>query len=169
MTWRRKISWTFFDIWTLHLSISGVDAEILKRECALFRPPWLAGEKIFRFQMVLKCWINVRNYKRLAKYFYQYFQIFFIFIDKIFFSKFLIQQLVRRDKLRKVTLCVIIGCFVKPFKMIINHFCFFVFFVSLFLKVFHSAIMAFWGISKEKLGTANNWKWQIKFLFQKHF
>ena len=33
--------------------------------------------------MVWKGLNNVRNYKFLAKYFYQYFQIFSIFIDKI--------------------------------------------------------------------------------------
>ena len=65
------------------LNYPGVDAEILKRGDPLCRPPWLAGEKSFRFQMVLIGRNNVRNYKFLAKYFYQYFQIFSIFIDKI--------------------------------------------------------------------------------------
>ena len=31
----------------------------------------------------------------------------------------------RKDKLRKVGLCFITGCFIKPFKMIINHFFYF--------------------------------------------
>ena len=31
----------------------------------------------------------------------------------------------RKEKLRKVGLCFISGCFVKPFKMIINHFIYF--------------------------------------------
>ena len=43
----------------------------------------LAGEENFRFQTVLKGQSNVRNYKFLAKYFYHFFQIFSIFIDKI--------------------------------------------------------------------------------------
>ena len=47
------------------------------------RPPWLAGEENFRFQMVLKGQNNVQNSKFFLKYLYQYFQIFSIFIDKI--------------------------------------------------------------------------------------
>ena len=31
----------------------------------------------------------------------------------------------REEKLRKVRLCFITGCFIKPFKMIINHFLYF--------------------------------------------
>ena len=31
----------------------------------------------------------------------------------------------RKEKLRKVGLCFITGCFIKPFKMIINHFFYF--------------------------------------------
>ena len=31
----------------------------------------------------------------------------------------------RKEKLRKVELCFISGCFIKPFKMIINHFLYF--------------------------------------------
>ena len=40
----------------------------------------LADKEKFRFQMVYKGQNNVRNYKFLAKYFCQYFQIFSIFI-----------------------------------------------------------------------------------------
>ena len=36
---------------TLHSS-TGADPEIFKKGGALWRPPWLAGEKKFRFQMV---------------------------------------------------------------------------------------------------------------------
>ena len=46
----------------------------------LCRPPWLVDEENFSFQMVYKGQNNVRNYKFLAKYFYQYFQIFSIVI-----------------------------------------------------------------------------------------
>ena len=46
----------------------------------LCRPPRLATEENFRFQMVWKGQNNVRNYKFWAKYFYQYFQFFSIFI-----------------------------------------------------------------------------------------
>ena len=31
----------------------------------------------------------------------------------------------RKEKLRKIGLCFITGCFIKPFKMIINHFFYF--------------------------------------------
>ena len=56
------------------------DPEILKSGGALYRPPWFADEENIRFQMVGKGQNNVRNYKFLSKYFYQHFQIFFIFI-----------------------------------------------------------------------------------------
>ena len=56
------------------------DPEFLKRGGTLCQLPQLADEKNFRFQMVSKGQNNVRNYKFLAKYFYQYFQIFSAFI-----------------------------------------------------------------------------------------
>ena len=37
-------------------------------------------------------------------------------------GKTLIQQLMRKEKLRKVGFYFIIRCFIKPFTMIINHF-----------------------------------------------
>ena len=37
-------------------------------------------------------------------------------------EKTLMQQSVRKEKLRKVGLCFITGCFIKSFNMIINHF-----------------------------------------------
>ena len=73
----------------------------------------------------------------MTKYFYQYFQILFIFTyDKSlmmksyqlfkFYERFyeerertLIQQSMRIKKLRKVRFCVITSCFIKPFKLII--------------------------------------------------
>ena len=60
--------------------LSGADPEILERGGALYRPTWLMYEENFRFQMVWKGQNNVRNYKFSAKYFYQHFQIFFIFL-----------------------------------------------------------------------------------------
>ena len=72
--------------------------------------------------------------KSLAKYFYQHFQIFSIFICNESLSmkyyqffktcqrfgkeieKTLIQQSMRKEKLREV------GCFIKSFNIIINHF-----------------------------------------------
>ena len=96
--------------------------------------------KKFRFQMVQKGQNNVRNYKVLAKLLYQHFQIFSIFTHSgrlpmksyQFFKickhfdkereKTLMQQSMRKEKLRKVGLCFIKGCFIKSFNMIINHF-----------------------------------------------
>ena len=37
-------------------------------------------------------------------------------------KKTLVQQSMREEKLRKVGLCFITGCFIKSFNMIINHF-----------------------------------------------
>ena len=76
----------------------------------------------------------------MAKYFYKYFQIFSIFtynrsltmksfqffkICKRFDKKrekTLIQQSMRKEKLRKAVLCSVTDYFTKPFKRIINHF-----------------------------------------------
>ena len=59
---------------------TGADPEILKRGGVLCRPPWLADEENTRSQMVHRGQNKVRNYKCLAKYFYQCFQIFSVFI-----------------------------------------------------------------------------------------
>ena len=58
-------------------------------------------------------------------------------------EKTLIQRSIRKEKLRKVGLCFITGCFIKPFKMIINFF--------LFFRLIRGAIFAL-----KKLGTANS-------------
>ena len=42
-------------------------------------------------------------------------------------EKTLMQQSMRKEKLRKVGLCFITDCFIKSFDMIINHFFFFCF------------------------------------------
>ena len=60
-------------VWQYSVSKAGADSDILKMGGALCLPPWLDDEENFRFQMVLK--------KILAKYFFQYFQIFSIFIS----------------------------------------------------------------------------------------
>ena len=96
-----------------------------------------ATRKILDFRCS-KGQINGRNYKFLAKYFFQYFQIFSIFIyneslpiksyqfSKIYKrfhkekEKTLTQQSMRKEKLRKVGT----GYFIKPFKITINHFFF---------------------------------------------
>ena len=84
----------------------------------------------------------------------QYFQIFFIFtynesLPKKSYQFFKINKSFRRKKkktLRKVALCFITGCFIKPFKMIMifsqQLFLFARFFFI--LKVFRRAIFAFW-------------------------
>ena len=51
-------------------------------------------------------------------------------------EKTLMQQSVRKEKLRKVGLCFITGCFIKSFNMIINHF-------FCFRKLMRSLIFAF--------------------------
>ena len=51
-------------------------------------------------------------------------------------KKTLTQQSIRKKKMRKVGPCLVTGCFIKPFKMIINHF-------FLFLKLIRSAVFAF--------------------------
>ena len=125
----------------------------MKKDGALCRLPWLVDKENFRFQIVQKRQNNVRNYKLLTKYFYQHFQIFSIFIyneslpmkSYQFFKickrfdkereKTLMQQSMRKEKLRKVGLCFITGCFIKSFNMIINHF--------LFRKLICSPIFAF--------------------------
>ena len=90
----------------------------------------------------------------MTKYFYRYFQIFSIFIyneslpmkSYQFFKickrfdkereKTLMQQSMRKEKLRKVGLCFITDCFIKSFNMIINQF--------LFRKLIRSPIFGFW-------------------------
>ena len=54
----------------------------------------------------------------------------------------------RKVKLRKIGLCVITGCSIKPFKMIVNHF-FYIYFSSTF-----AAQLWFFniGISKGEIG-----------------
>ena len=42
--------YTYFESFQIHQL--GADPEILKRGDALSQPPWLAGEKGFRFQMI---------------------------------------------------------------------------------------------------------------------
>ena len=79
----------------------------------------------------------------MAIYFYQYFQIFSIFMCNRslptksfqFFKSYkpfgkkrektLIQQSTRKEKLRKVILCSITDCFTKRFERVINHFLYF--------------------------------------------
>ena len=59
-----------------------------------------------------------------------------ITLESIISISIFIQQSIRKEKLRKVGLCFITCCFIKPFKMIINFF-------FKFLKLIHSAIFAF--------------------------
>ena len=122
----------------------------------------------------------------LAKYFYQHFQVFSILIyNKSFpmksyqFFKIcksidtereetLMQSSMRKERLRKVRLGFISGCFITSFNMIINQF-------LLFCKLIRSPIFAFWyqddarNIKREsrKRQIAKNGKSQ--YLFQKYF
>ena len=65
-------------------------------------------------------------------------------------EKTLMQQSMRKEKLRKVGLCFITGCFIKSFNMIINHFsCFASAFAAQFLL---SDIRMMQEISKGELG-----------------
>ena len=83
----------------------------------------------------------------------------FLSIKSYQFTKFLIQQSVKKEKLRKVGLCVITGCFIKLFKMIGNHFSF------CFSSSFTARLWLF-DIRDIKREIGND-KWQIKYLFQK--
>ena len=120
----------------------------------------------------------------MAKYFYQHFQIFSIFIyneslpmkSYQFFKiykhfdkekdKTLMQQSMRKEKLRNLGLCFITGCFIKSFNMIT---------IFLFCKLIHSPIFAFWYQDDKrniKSGSrrpqkAKNGK--LQYLFQKQF
>ena len=132
--------------------------------------------------MVWKGQNNVRNYKFLAKYFHQYFQIFSNFymqwkladeILSIFQNlqtngkereKTFIQQLMRKEKLIKVRLCFITDCFIIPFKMII------IFFISQAHSLRNFCfLISRWckKYEKEKLGMANCWKLQITIFISK--
>ena len=57
----------------------------------------------------------------------------------------------RKAKLKNIGFCFITGCFIKPFKIIIDQ-------SVLFLKLIRRAIFAFryQGFQKGKLGTANS-------------
>ena len=80
-------------------------------------------------------------------------------------KKTFIQHSMRKEKLRKVGVCLITGCYIKSFNMIINHF--------LFQKLIRSPIFAFSyqdDARNIKRGNrerqiARNSKWQ--YLFQK--
>ena len=72
--------------------------------------------------------------------FYQFFKICKRFDQEG--EKTVKQQSMRKEKLRKVGLCFITGCFKKPFNMIINHF--------LFSKLICSPIFAFFVIRRCK-------------------
>ena len=114
---------------------------------------------------------NVTNYKFLAKYFYQHFQIFSIFIynESLPMKSYqlfkickhfdqereitLTQHSTRKEKLRKVGLCFMTGYFVKSFNVINNHFfCIGSSFAAQFLLLY---IRMMQGISK---GGVRNWK-----------
>ena len=65
---------------------------------------------------------------------YQFFKVYKHFGKER--EKTAIQKSKRKEKLSKVGLCFITGCFIEPFKMIINHF--------FILQAIHSKIFAFY-------------------------
>ena len=79
---------------------------------------------------------------------YQFFKIYKRFAKGK--RKTLIQQSVRRENLRKVGLCFITGCFIKPFKIIITDF--FYFTSSFTAQVLLFAIRKTQEISKGEIG-----------------
>ena len=101
------------------LYFAEADPEILKKGGTLCWAPCLAAGANFRFQVVERVENDVKNCKFLAKYFFQYFQIFSIFlyneswlmkfyqffkINKRFYKKrekTLIQQTMRKRKTEK--------------------------------------------------------------------
>ena len=95
-------------------------------------------------------------------------------------EKTLIQQSMRKEKLRKYGLCVITGYFIKPFKMTINHFFFNRSFCSqdfcfLFPKLVRSAIFVFYYQDDAGNIKRGNWERQIarngklQYSFRKQF
>ena len=66
-------------------------------------------------------------------------------------EKTLIQQSMRKEKLRKAVLCSVTDCFTKPFKRIINHF--FYFECSFTVQFLLFEIRMTQEISKGEIGT----------------
>ena len=133
--------------------ISRADPEIQKMEGAVCRPPCLADQENFRFQVVLKGQNNVRNYKFFTKNFNQYFQIFLIFTynktqmmkscQHFRFYKCCYKEREKTLLKQSTSLCFITGCFIKPFKMIIIFSAIVLFFHKIFVRNFvSSAIFA---------------------------
>ena len=96
---------------------------------------------------------------------YQFFKIWKCFDKER--DKTLMQHSLRKEKLKKVGLCFITGCFIKSFNMIINHF--------LFPKLSRSPIFAFWYQddarnikrgSRERQIAGNS---KLQYLFKKQF
>ena len=94
---------------------------------------------------------------------YQFFKIYKRFFQKRE-KKTLIQQSMRKAKLRKVGHCFITGFIIKPFKMTVNHFIFssivFLFnrFFLLFRKLVRSAIFAVWYKDDARDIKRRNWE-----------
>ena len=85
--------------------------------------------------------------KLLANYFYQYFQIFSIFIDKVLSKRKNTDTVVNGKRMRKVGLRFTTSYLLKPFQIIINHFFFISQAHSLRNFLFFTS-----GISKGKTG-----------------
>ena len=128
----------------------------------------------------------------MTKYFYQYFQILFIFTyDKClmmksyqlfkFYKRFyeerertLTQQSMRIEKLRKVRFCFITSCFIKPFTLIIIFSSIDLFVHKIFICFLSSFAAQFLLFNQDDTGNTKkgNWKRQIpgngklQYLFQ---
>ena len=127
-------------------SVLWVDPEILKREGgALYVGHHGCTEKkMLGFRWSKKAKKTLKTISFLQNIYISIYKLspflmiksyrFFKHVDKER-EKTRMQWSIRKEKLEKVGLCFITGCFIKPFKIIINHF--------LFLVLIRSAIMAF--------------------------
>ena len=107
-----------------------MDPDILKKRAweewrrgTLCWPPWLAdeGHLGFRWSTKAKTTIETISFGRNSTFIHNE-RLLKEKKKKKKEKKTLLQQSIRKEKLRKVGLCFISGYFIKPFKMTINHF-----------------------------------------------
>ena len=139
----------------------------MKRGGALCRPPWLGFRWSKKAEITLETisfWQNISiSIFKFSPFLliksYQFFKIYQHFEKEI--EKTLIQQSMRKKKLRKVELCFIPGCFIKLywlfFKIIIIHI-FFLFFLFFYFSSWFAAQFSLFDIRDIKRG---NWERQI--------
>ena len=118
--------------WYWHISRSGVDSENLKRSGALCQPPWLTNEENFSSRWSIKAkvtletisfWQNISiSIFKFSPFLYttkacQWISSIFQNLQTLWWGRRKnTQQSMKKEKLRKVV------CFIKSFKMIMNHF-----------------------------------------------